>query len=237
VAPNGAELKRLGEQLAAPLGYVACQTGEPGCLYQADGTTDDWTYGELGIASYTIELGDAFFQECSVFASQIMPDLEQALLVGFRMAREPYTLPAGPQAATIALSQTDVLTTALLTVTVSIVSGAGEETVGGASISLDQPPWLGGESIEMTAVDGAFDELSEIAQATLSTVAWPAGKRLLFIEARDSAGNIGPPSARFVQVPAEAEPPAKPGQTFFPWVDGRIAKPTHLPWVGGRIAR
>ena len=42
------------------------------CLYLADGTTDDWSYGELGVASYTFELGTAFFQSCSVFEDQIL---------------------------------------------------------------------------------------------------------------------------------------------------------------------
>jgi hypothetical protein len=221
VAPNGAELKRLGEQLAQPLGYASCQTGEPGCLYQADGTTDDWAYGELGIASYTVELGDAFFESCSVFEDQMMPDLEEALLVGFQMAREPYRLPAGPQSASISISPTDVITSGMLTVTVSIVSGASEEPIAGAAIFLDEPPWLGGEPIELAAVDGSFDGLSELASASLSTADWPEGKRLLFVESRDAAENVGPPGSFFVRVPAEADPPAKPAQTFFPWVDGR----------------
>lgn len=32
-------------------------------LYATDGTTDDFGYGDLGVASYTFELGTSFFQD------------------------------------------------------------------------------------------------------------------------------------------------------------------------------
>lgn len=48
-----ATLERLGRALAATNGYRAQQASD---LYVADGTSDDWLYGERGILAFTLEL-------------------------------------------------------------------------------------------------------------------------------------------------------------------------------------
>jgi carboxypeptidase T len=50
---NEASLKRIAGQMSALNGYPAGQPGE--VLYNASGNIEDWTYGELGVASFTIE--------------------------------------------------------------------------------------------------------------------------------------------------------------------------------------
>ncbi len=51
---NDAALRAIAKKMASYNGY---QYGQPGeILYNASGTSDDWSYGELGIASFTIEL-------------------------------------------------------------------------------------------------------------------------------------------------------------------------------------
>jgi carboxypeptidase T len=52
-APNDAKLRAIATQMSRLNGYRSGQPGE--ILYNASGTSDDWTYGELGIASFTIE--------------------------------------------------------------------------------------------------------------------------------------------------------------------------------------
>jgi hypothetical protein len=52
-SPNEAGLKAIAQKMSTYNGY---RNGQPGdILYNAAGGTDDWTYGELGIASFTIE--------------------------------------------------------------------------------------------------------------------------------------------------------------------------------------
>ena len=64
MAPNGPALQTLGRKFA----YFNNYTPEQAIgLYPTDGTTDDFGYGDLGVASYTFELGTAFFQDCSTF--------------------------------------------------------------------------------------------------------------------------------------------------------------------------
>jgi carboxypeptidase T len=50
---NDAALRAIAAHMSSLNGY---QYGQPGeILYNASGTSDDWSYGELGIASFTIE--------------------------------------------------------------------------------------------------------------------------------------------------------------------------------------
>ncbi len=52
-SPNDAALRRIASRMSQLNGY---RTGQPGeILYNASGTSDDWSYGVLGIASFTIE--------------------------------------------------------------------------------------------------------------------------------------------------------------------------------------
>jgi hypothetical protein len=51
---NDAKLRAIAAQMSRYNGYRYGQPGE--ILYNASGTSDDWSYGELGIASFTIEV-------------------------------------------------------------------------------------------------------------------------------------------------------------------------------------
>ena len=55
-APNGAAMQTLGRRMAWFNNYEPQQATE---LYITDGTTDDFVYGDLGVAAYTFELGTA----------------------------------------------------------------------------------------------------------------------------------------------------------------------------------
>jgi len=51
--PNEAKLKTMAQQMTKFNGY---RNGQPGdILYNASGGNDDWAYGQLGVASFTIE--------------------------------------------------------------------------------------------------------------------------------------------------------------------------------------
>ncbi|MBK9052151.1 MAG: hypothetical protein IPL78_14945 [Chloroflexi bacterium] len=61
---NGAQLQSLGRKFAYFNNSLPQQAIG---LYATDGTTDDFAYGELGLAAYTFELGSQFFQSCDLF--------------------------------------------------------------------------------------------------------------------------------------------------------------------------
>src|SRR5436190_1016675 len=62
-APNQAGLDKIGSKFASYNGFTY---GQSIILYPTSGTTDDWSYGELGIASFTFEVGSAG-GECGFF--------------------------------------------------------------------------------------------------------------------------------------------------------------------------
>ena len=88
VAPNSAALQTLGRKFAYFNSYTPEQAVS---LYATDGTTDDFAYGNLGVAAYTFEMGTAFFQACSTFESTIYPTNLNALIYAAKVVRTPIT--------------------------------------------------------------------------------------------------------------------------------------------------
>lgn len=210
-APNDAHLETLGRKFGYFTGYTVCQSGEPGCIYATDGTTDDWAYGELGIAAYTFELGAGpFFEPCETFTSSTVPDIMPALEYAFKAARRPYEAPAGPD--TLTLSITPTVATPGTPVTLTAVAddtrydsnGWGTEptqAISAARLSIDAPPWLGTTTTyPLVAHDGTFDAATESVQTTIDTAGLAPGRHLLFVESQDAAGHWGVPSAIFLPI-------------------------------------
>lgn len=207
-APNVTALQTLGRKFGYYNDYQVC-TG-PACLYSTSGTTDDFTYGELGVASYTFELGQNFFEQCSFFESNILPKNMPALYYAAKAARRPYQTPAGP----------DVLqTTATITATVSgpalLIQATANDTrydsngwgiepsqpITAARLTLDAPSWITTtHPYSMTAQDGSFDTATESITGMLDITLWEPGKHLIFVEGQDGAGNWGVPTALFVEI-------------------------------------
>lgn len=211
-SPNSSALQTLGRKFGYYNGYQVC-TG-PVCLYGTSGTTDDFTYGELGVASYTIELGQNFFERCNFFEENILPKNMPALYYAAKAARQPYQLPAGPDVlqATATFTGAQLLIGATIDDTRYNSNGWGVEAsqpISAARVTIDTPAWITGtQTYTMSASDGFFNTTVEQVTLTLDANAWPLGRRLLFIEGQDSAGNWGPPTALFVTTPGT--PPMTP---------------------------
>ncbi|HMN28370.1 MAG TPA: M14 family zinc carboxypeptidase [Caldilineaceae bacterium] len=228
-SPNDRGLKTLAQKFGYYTKYPVCQSGGAGCLYMTDGTTDDWTYGELGVAAYTFELGDAFFESCSAFEQEILPNTLAALRYAAKATRRPYQSPAGPESsqptATPAriLSGTPVAVAALADDTRRTDNNGGDEpgqAIAAARYSVDSPSWVTGTlTYNMAAADGLFDAPLEAVEATVDTSGWLAGRHLLLVESQDTDGNWGVPSALFVDVlasPYGVVASAAPSSTTLP---------------------
>jgi len=209
-SPNRAQLETLGRKFGYLTGYEVCQLGEPGCLYATSGTTDDWAYGELGVAAYTFELGTDFFQDCSTFENTILPQNLPALLYAAKAARRPYQTPAGPEAVQVTIAPTITVTGVSVTLTAVIddtrydSDGWGDEPVqdiAAARYTVDVPSWVTGTiSHALSPADGAFDSAAEAVRATVDTTGLTLGRHVLFVEGRDAQGNWGVPTAVFLWV-------------------------------------
>jgi hypothetical protein len=209
-SPNHAQLETLGRKFGYYNDYEVCQSGEPGCIYATTGTTDDWAYGELGLAAYTFELGTAFFQGCSYFEETIVPQNLPALLYAFKAARRPYQTPAGPESLGVTVTPTTTVAGTAVTLTAVAddarydSNGWGTEplqNVAAARHTVDAPSWATGViSYPLSPADGAFDGSVESVGTVVDTTGWTPGRHTLFVEAQDADGNWGVPTAVFLWV-------------------------------------
>jgi carboxypeptidase T len=198
-APNHTELQTLGRKLA----YFNDYTPEQAIgLHPASGTSNDYAYGELGVAAYTVELGTDFFQDCDSFTNKILPDNFATLLYAMKSSRAPYQLPAGPEIVNLQVDDSLTLTAKADDTRYNSKQGQEEsQTISAAEFYVDTPPWVpGAVAHKFTATDKTLNETSEELQATLDTSGLSEGQHSVYARAKDSAGNWGVVSAVFVNV-------------------------------------
>ena len=202
--PNRDGLRSLAQKMGLSTTFAACQN----CfLGPASGTNVDYVYEKLGIPSFTYEIGSSFGQSCSSFESTVLPQTLAGLMTAIRHTRRSYQSPLGPDVINVVFTPGPGggTLTASADDTRLAVNGGGEPTQPAQAIAevrytVNEPPWVAGQSFELTAVDGAFDETTEDATAFLSG-AQLSGATMLFVYAEDTDGNVGPPSAVWVGNP------------------------------------
>jgi carboxypeptidase T len=215
-APNGTALQTLGRRFAYFNNYTPQQSIG---LYPTDGTSDGVSYGELGVAAYTFELGTSFFQSCTTYNNTIKPNNLPALIYAAKVVRAPYQTPAGPDITTLTLGNdasgggvtagTPVGVTASATDTRFNNSNGTEPTqnIAAAEAYIDVPPWVAGAvPIPLAASDGSFNAATEGLSGTLSTASLSLGKHIVYVRARDASGQFGPVTAQFLRVVDVAPP-------------------------------
>lgn len=211
VSPNNTGLGTLARKFGFFTGYEACQEGLP----PAAGTTVDEAYGEYGVAAYTFEIGNSFFESCSSFENTVMPANLPALLYGAKAARRPYQDSAGPEILSLTLSSgsvpagtaVGVLAVANQTRYANNGCGAAEpsRTVSGAGYSIDIPPWDAGVGTSLSAADGMFNGTVENLTGSIDTTALSEGRHIVFVFGLDSSGNRGVPTAAFLDITVAAD--------------------------------
>ncbi|WP_307868466.1 M14 family zinc carboxypeptidase [Umezawaea beigongshangensis] len=94
-APNDAQMRAFGAKMAAHNGYLVGTNAET-VGYDTTGTQDDYTYGVLGVASVTFEVGASsgtcggFFPAYSCVDSTFWPKNRGAFVVAAKAAAAPY---------------------------------------------------------------------------------------------------------------------------------------------------
>ncbi|WP_213995222.1 M14 family zinc carboxypeptidase [Arsukibacterium sp.] len=209
-APNASQLQTLGRKLAWFNNYYPSQSIG---LYPTDGTSDSVSYGELGVAAITLELGTSFFQGCQFFSNSLLPANLALLNYAAKVSKAPYLQPAGPEITTLNangashayIQAGDEVTLSLTADDQRFSQNNGREpaqTVVAARIYQHAPPWHS-SSVELATADIVnSNDNGTVAnmQAQLLSSDWPAGRQLLFVQAEDSDGNVGAVSAVFVTV-------------------------------------
>lgn len=201
--PNQTALRTLGRRLGFFNQYTVCQT----CFPSTAGTTVDEAYGEYGVAAYTFEVGNDFFEPCTNFENPIWPQNREAFLFAAKAARRPYQEPAGPAAINVALSAaqtaTPVTVTARIDDTRYFSGGQGTEptqAIAAAFFTVDTPPGPGVPATPLAPVDGSFNTSAENVTGTLDPAGLTPGRHLVYVYGQDTTGQNGVPTAIFLEV-------------------------------------
>jgi carboxypeptidase T len=214
-APNDAGLRSVGFRMSF---FNAYQTGTPDeVLYPVSGSSDDWSYGTLGVASFTFEVGPAsgtcggFAPPYSCVASTFWPKNLPAFLYAAKVAAGPYKLGLGPTVLSPNVSSASVPAGTPVTLTARARDDAygsvappnppAAQAVVRARYAIDAKP-SGTNSYDMNAADGQFDLANEMITATVDTTGLALGRHTLVIQARDADGHWGPATAIFLTVTA-----------------------------------
>ena len=206
-SPNEAQLRTIGYKFAY---YNGHDPKKSAALYYTNGTTEDWAYGELGLAGYCFEVGDTFHQQCSTFENDIYPNNQQALLRAVKMARNPYTLAYGPETYNLTAPTTpiDIGTTFEVKATIddtrysTFSGGIQTQYINEARYTIDAPSWTPGiTKYAMIADAGDFD-LKKVVNVTgvVDTTNLTTGQHILFVEGKDAQGKWGPPTAIYITI-------------------------------------
>ncbi|QSX74891.1 hypothetical protein HIV01_017390 [Lysobacter arenosi] len=206
---NATALRTLGRRIAWHNGYAPKQWVG---LYVADGTNTDTMYGLLGVPSYTIEMGVAFFESCATFESTTLPKNLAALRYAARNLTAPYVYPTGPDTLAVAVSPASVSAGQAVTVTATIDDGRSNQSNGAepvhairaASAYLDQRPWTAGATrVAMQPSDGTWDTSRESVRAVVNTQGLAPGRHVVFVRGSDAGGSVGTPDAAYFTVIAD----------------------------------
>ncbi len=180
-------------------------------LYATDGTTNDTFYGLLGAPSFTIELGNQFFEPCAAFEDTILPANLAALKYAARIAWRPYQLPLGPDVTSIdPIIRVDQGTPVTLNAKIDELrynnSNGTQPTfpITAANAYVDHAPWdAGAIAVAMRASDGSFDTKTEFVSCSIDTSGLAVGRHLVYVQGVNSqtgGGRAGAPNAIFLDV-------------------------------------
>lgn len=241
--PNYEQLMTFGRKMAFYNDYLVKGT-DAGFFAPASGTHDDFAYGVYGVPAYTYEIGTTFSQPCADFENTIYPDNLEAVVYALKQTRQPYLTSDAPDVIDVTLAadgslpvtqSLSVTQGAIVTLTATVdetrihqdpfyasqnLEVVVSETITAATYTIGAPNWISG-TVEhpMTAVDGTFDETTEMVQATIDTSELAYGRHTIFVTGTDATGKVGSPTAIFldVEIPlavglksAETAPPLFP---------------------------
>jgi len=204
---NDASFRSLGNKIAWINNYSPQQSIG---LYPTDGTSDDVSYGELGIAALTFELGSNFFQSCSSYQNTVKPKNLPALLYAAKVIAAPYELPFGPEITAISINDSiePVTITAGNAIDLSVTADisrtkqtSSDKSISKIEYSIDSPIWLeNAKVIELTEHDGDLSATSETFKGQVVTDGLVDGQHTLYLRAYSDDNKQGVVSAKFINI-------------------------------------
>jgi len=209
-APNDAQLRTIGRKLADITG-VMIPTG--GIGYLVDGSSDDWIYGKLGVASFTYEIGPNF-GSCGGFfpaygcqdgidgmSRNFWAEMEPSFVYANKIAATPYITSYGPDTQNLFVNQNKVPSGQPVDLTATVLdqryTGDPLTPVTAAEYFIDAPG-QDATGIAMFPSDGAWGSTSEGVEAVVDTSGLGEGQHYILVHGRNDDGIWGPFTAVFL---------------------------------------
>ena len=233
-APNYEQLRTIGRKLADITGRM----NPTGFLYTVDGSSDDWVYGKLGVASFTYEIGPTY-GSCGDFFPAYgcqdgidgMPrnfwaEMGPSFVYANKIAGSPYITSYGPDTENLSVNPTSVPAGTPVDLAGTVLdqrySTDPLQPVSAAEFFIDAPG-TDGTGIALSPSDGSWGGTSENVEAVVDTGGLSAGQHYILVHGKNNQNVWGPFTAIFLNIstpeygvmltPATASAHADPGQT------------------------
>jgi hypothetical protein len=219
LAPNHSQLQTLGRKFAWYNNYTPMPSND---LYGADGAAEDNAYGQLGVASYTFELGNTGFRpQCPYFEDTIVANNLKVLIYAAKVSDTPYITASGPDIDNLTLSTTDVAAGSIIDVSGIATDGhfyndrtasppvpphvleppEAMQNISHVEMFIDQLPWDSGSTAQLlTASDGSFDTNNESFNGQINTTGLGVGEHVVYIQTTDQDGVTGVVYSQFFNI-------------------------------------
>ena len=205
--PNDDGLETLVNKYKHFNGY-ALSGPQNGFTSPISGASDDWSFGTLGAAGMTFEIGTDFYQDCSYFNLSIVQNNIHTLTYAAKIAGAPYSLPKGPDVINITFDATSVAANGVVKVRPRASDSAwsaskfvtSKQGVAVIRVWVDVHPYDSGAGAGFAV--GGFTPRSDPAQGYFAFQAslYSIGRHTIYFQATDGSGYKGPISAAYFSI-------------------------------------
>ncbi|KAL7537976.1 hypothetical protein ACHAXR_008196 [Thalassiosira sp. AJA248-18] len=240
-SPDDDALQALARKFSSFNGYKLWAGGQPDMQYLAAGDSSDYMYGALGVASFGLELGEEFYEDCDLFDNEVVPNNLPVLLYAAMTAKKPFSLAKGPDIITgpeimqqnVQDGTIRVEVVASDSLLVNSINGypdfkTGDQGVNKVRLYLDVHPddyKEGDMAWEMQFVAVNSDE----HMFELEVISPKSGPITLYAQAEDSDGYLGPVSSAFFDVEKKETATPSKAPTANPSTEQPTISPSNAP--------
>ena len=163
-------------------------------------------YGVLSVASLGFELGEEFYEDCDLFLEEIVPLNLPALLYASKIAMKPFSLIKGPDVLNLEVEPDDAQDGDMI----ATATASDSRMLNGEHYTGDQGVANVRFYVDVHPEDYADGDLTWEVQSTVVNTdtqtfrhpltELPSGRHMLFAQAMDNDGFLGPVSSRFFDV-------------------------------------
>lgn len=160
----------------------------------------DYSYGVLGAAGVSVELGNAFYQDCSTFENSILPKNLQPLTYLAKISKAPFSIAKGPDVTQ--------LTTTMNGSTLTVVATASDSAWSYKKVSTSKQgvrevrAFINTHPYSLASTDASTGYVLQNGRATAINVTSLArgSRNMLYVQATDKAGFRGPVTAAYFTI-------------------------------------